>query len=476
MSDRFPVVPMTMLIELMAQAAMDLVPGREVVAIEDIRAFRWLAVAPPVEANITASAEDPGRVRVTIEGFADASVLLADDFSPAPVPDMLPFENERPAPVPSDRLYMDRWMFHDARYQGVIDLGPLSDSGIRGTLRTPPGMGALLDNAGQLMGYWVMERTQVDRLALPVRIDRIDFFGPHPAVGEELACKVRVTAFDDVLIRTDMAIVRAATNGQSAGSAWATISGWEDRRFDSDAPWWEVLRYPESNMLLEPVGGGGITEPGIAAEHWRSSASRDLAMRRYLGESERTKYLSMNPKAQRQWLLGRIAAKDVIRRWLSAHGHGPIFPVEIQIDSDHQGRPIINASGSLKADIADLRVSIAHTEWLGVAIAGQGVDVGVDIERIEPRGEGFAGIALTEEELVICPRGPRRAEWLTRFWVAKESAAKAAGTGLEGNPRAFVISKISREALLVTVAGPPRVERWIETRRHGEYVVGWTRP
>ncbi|HEX5144715.1 MAG TPA: acyltransferase domain-containing protein, partial [Mycobacterium sp.] len=46
-ADRYPVVPMTTMLELIAEAARDLVPGRTVVGVRNLRALRFLAVAPP---------------------------------------------------------------------------------------------------------------------------------------------------------------------------------------------------------------------------------------------------------------------------------------------------------------------------------------------------------------------------------------------------------------------------------------------
>src|SRR5262249_36808547 len=51
-ADRHPVVPMTALIALMIEEAGKLAPGRVAVAVEDVRAFRWLVVSTPVAARV----------------------------------------------------------------------------------------------------------------------------------------------------------------------------------------------------------------------------------------------------------------------------------------------------------------------------------------------------------------------------------------------------------------------------------------
>lgn len=107
-------------------------------------------------------------------------------------------------------------------------------------------------------------------------------------------------------------------------------------------------------------------------------------MRRFLGQEERADYGGRNPNVQRTWLLGRIAARTAVRDLLWRGGAGRVFPVEVQVRNDPDGRPTVTGPAE-----ADLRVSITHTAGLGVALAAQGVDVGIDIERVESRPATF---------------------------------------------------------------------------------------
>ena len=101
-----------------------------------------------------------------------------------------------------------------------------------------------------------------------------------------------------------------------------------------------------------------------------------------------------------------------------------------------------------------------------MAIVAEGRDVGIDLERIEARAPGFEAVAFGAAELALLPADGRD-EWTARFWAAKEAAAKAAGTGLEGDPRRFAVAERDGERLRVG-------ERWMETRREGDLVVAWT--
>ena len=166
---------------------------------------------------------------------------------------------------------------------------------------------------------------------------------------------------------------------------------------------------------------------------------------------------------RRDWLCGRIAAKDALRRYLFDRGTNSLFPVEISIDSQVDGRPRVRGTWP-----QDLRVSIAHKEGIGCAIVAEGRDPGIDVEKIEARGDGFAALAFTAQELASLPASDAD-EWRTRLWAAKDAAGQAAGPGMGGDPLRLAMSERDDDRMLV--AG-----RWLETRRDGEYVFAWTLP
>jgi hypothetical protein len=351
MEDRYPVVPMTMLMELMMDAARELVPHKIPIALEGVRAARWLAVAPPIDVGIVARYDGVSRVDVAIRGYATGVVELGSSYPAAPDADTAPIASARPAPISAAELYGDRWMFHGPAYQGVVDVGVLGEDGIRGTLTSLAAKGGLLDNAGQLLGYWVMQHANVDRLAMPVHIASARFFGPEPAPGARLSCTIRVRELTDSGVRADVELAHA-------GRVWVSIEGWADRRFDSDARVWDLLTFPEKNTVtvMRPEGFGWLEQP------WRASASRDLLARRYLNERERAAHREAGPRQQTDWLLERIAIKDCVRRHLWDRGHGPIFPIEVEVEQEG-GAWRVRAPGE-----APLHVAVAH-DGAGVAVA-----------------------------------------------------------------------------------------------------------
>ncbi|MCZ1006077.1 hypothetical protein O1L68_04035 [Streptomyces lydicus] len=77
---------MTTLLELAAEAAHEVCPGLTVTGYSDVRALRWLPVAPPVDLTVTATPADGGRVRVSLGGHATVTVHLAAHHPPPPPP------------------------------------------------------------------------------------------------------------------------------------------------------------------------------------------------------------------------------------------------------------------------------------------------------------------------------------------------------------------------------------------------------
>jgi hypothetical protein len=249
---------------------------------------------------------------------------MATSYPPVPETKRLKVESPRPLPIDARRLYTDRWMFHGPSFQGVTELRSIGDNGITGTLEALPAAGGLLDNAGQLFGYWVMMRVERDRLAFPFRVERMAFYGPMPGAGTRVGCDVEVLELTELLVRADMELM-------IDGRTWLRIDGWEDRRFDTDPRLWEVFLHPERNLLAVPRADGAV----VFSDAYRAAPTREQLQRRFLGARERAEYEAQPPRAQRAWLAGRIAAKDAVRHLLWERGAGPIFPVEIEIQGDH---------------------------------------------------------------------------------------------------------------------------------------------
>ncbi|MDQ1376574.1 MAG: hypothetical protein QOE15_747 [Acidimicrobiaceae bacterium] len=471
MADRFPVVPMTTMLELMMDAARPLAGDRVIAGLANVRALRWLAPTEPVRLTITASVDDEGNIDVALEGYARGKVLTADRYPLPPAPRVEPLRGERSSPVRAEALYQDRWLFHGPAFQGVTEITGYADNGIRGHLVSLDAPGGLLDNAGQLLGFWIQTMVAENRMAFPASIDRLELFGPHPQVGQPLGCTVWVRTVTDTSVAADLELRRPD------GTVWARIGGWTDRRFVTDDRVSPMLRWPESNRIAEDRPGGWF----LLRDRWPDPANRELVMRRYLTAPERLQYEQHNPRGRHRWLLGRIAAKDAVRQYLWDRGAGPLFPAEFVVDNEESGRPSVDGLP------AGTGISIAHSGELAVALVGEtdeaGRGVGIDVQAVEERTPQFEGVACTEAEralLDLCAAGVgTRLECLTRFWAAKEAVAKAVGTGLGGRPHRFEVKQMEGTQVLVA-ALDHGVRWWVDTTSvRGvdgvtRYVVAWT--
>ncbi|MFJ3950909.1 beta-ketoacyl synthase N-terminal-like domain-containing protein [Streptomyces libani] len=476
-ADRRPVVPATTVVQHMVEFAERARPGSRAVAVHQVRLDRWVTAAPAEDVPVGVTPLEAGRVAVTFGRYARAQVELAAHHpGDPPRPWQWAPGAERRPEITAEELYRDRWMFHGPLFQGVIELTAIGQAHVRGVLTTPPAPGALLDNVGQLLGYWIMTTLTERTMVFPVRMKSIRFFGPHPAPGTRLECLIKITSITDAAVEADMQLVRE-------GRVWAHITGWEDHRFDNHLDTREQERFPERHTLSRIQEGGW----SLVFDRCRDLASRDLVMRRHLGSAEQEEYAACPPRGRRQWLLGRIAVKDAVRQWLWDHGEGPVFPAEIRVSNEASGRPRV--SGLHGRALPGLDVTLAHRAEAAVALVrpcapyGQ-PGPGIDVEEVTERPAQTLTAALGPAELALLTArctatGEPEVLWFTRFWAAKEAVSKAEGTGLQGRPKRFTVVAAQPDELLVDVDG----RRYpVHCRRIGnpadlpgrEYVVAWT--
>ncbi|MER6068328.1 beta-ketoacyl synthase N-terminal-like domain-containing protein [Streptomyces sp. NPDC001817] len=446
--DRWPVVPATTIVRHMMDAAEAAAPGLRAVAVHEARFDRWLTATPPVDVTVTVVPVPgrPDRVTVAFGPTARATVELAP-YHPAPPPSRaLPAAPERRPEHTAAQLYRDRWMFHGPGFQGLTDLTAIGERHIRGVITAPAAPGALLDNVGQLLGYWIMATRTERTVVFPVRMRHMRFHGPHPAPGADVDCVLRITSLTDTVLEADAELA-------VGGRVWAVIDGWQDRRFDNDPSTRPVERFPERHTLSAAMPGGWA----LVHERWPDLASRELIMRNALGGAERAEYAERPPRGRRQWLLGRIAAKDAVRQWLWRQGEGRVFPAEVCVLNDELGRPYV--TGVHGRALPPLDVSLAHRGEAAVAIVRPHTPrpgPGIDIEEVTERDSATLATALGPAELRLLRAHAAdggEAVWFTRFWAAKEAVAKAEGVGFGGRPRDFTVLETSPDGSRLLVSG-----------------------
>lgn len=143
-------------------------------------------------------------------------------------------------------------------------------------------------------------------------------------------------------------------------------------------------------------------------------------------------------KRRSEWVLGRRVAKQLLLR---CHPGLTDMPAgAITIANEPEGAPYVLADG--RGRLAG-SLSLSHREgmaacaWLDAA----GVNVGIDIEKVEERSAAFLQDYFTPAECALFNSLPceLRSRWLTLAWSAKESVLKAWKKGLRLDTRSVEI-------------------------------------
>lgn len=466
--DRRPVVPATTIVQFMMDFARRVTRGRQVVGVREAKFNRWLLAAPAVEVDVTVRTIAPDVVAVELGKYARGLVDLAPGYpAGAPEPWAHNPASERPPTTSAAEMYAERLMFHGPQFQGVTAIHALGDRHVRGTVTQPASPGALLDNALQTIGNWLITTQPLRTVALPMELGRIRFFGPPQPAGTRFGTVARIRSIDDRELVADLQLLLD-------GRVWAQIDGAVDRRFDTDPATRPAERFPDRySMSIRHDGGFAV-----AFDRWRDPVTRGMTAFSILGAEANAEYEQMPPARRRQWLLGRIAAKDAVRFQLEDAGHPGIYPIEVAVTNDATGRPEARVRPGLR--LPDYAVSLAHCAEVGVALAVPRGDhaPGIDVVEVTDRPGSTHRFALTAGEQELLDRlGGDRALWFARFWAAKEAVGKSLGTGLGGVPRAFAVVNADLD-----VAVGHQLHRVASAEIHNpaglperRYVVAWTR-
>jgi 4'-phosphopantetheinyl transferase len=159
-------------------------------------------------------------------------------------------------------------------------------------------------------------------------------------------------------------------------------------------------------------------------------------------------------KRRADWRLGRWTAKQALSVCLNLP-RGSQTLTRIEIRAAPSGAP----EAFLAAAPAQVTISLSHSRSRAVcAIAHGKIELGCDLETIEPRDESFVRDYFTEGEQEWIQRAPAaaRAALVTLLWSAKESALKALGTGLRADTRSLTVCPTVQAFDALTAGFPVR--------------------
>jgi phosphopantetheinyl transferase len=166
-------------------------------------------------------------------------------------------------------------------------------------------------------------------------------------------------------------------------------------------------------------------------------------------EQEAWRAIPQGSPRRARWLMGRVAVKEVVRAWASERYGRTLNPVDIEIDSDDRGKPVVRMLGGA-ASLPTPDVSISHADTKAVAIVAEDFSVGVDLEEErDGNPRNVPEFAFADGELAEAARTKTPP---IALWCAKEAAAKALGVGLLGEPRRWRVHDLTLDARAATVS------------------------
>lgn len=136
------------------------------------------------------------------------------------------------------------------------------------------------------------------------------------------------------------------------------------------------------------------------------------------------------PARQRDFLLGRLAARQALATWLGLEG--PHALPALDILPGVFGQPIVQAPHGAASRLG---VSISHCAGVACALAHErGHPMAVDVEREDAASQAAMAATFTAEELAFAstaldPHLSHLAQ-LTQVWSAREALGKVLGCGL----------------------------------------------
>ena len=334
-----PVMPITMTLEAMAEAASLLAPGMGLLAIENVEARRWVALEETnqlplrFEACLMEQGDDGCLVECSVfageAGQAATSALLRfgvhyeqtctvelDDLGEPRAYDMTPQE-----------AYESGYLFHGPLYQTIRDVSAIMERGIVGiievgptnrlfaststpTLATDP---VFLDAIGQLFGLWAIPQK---KYIFPLHIDKIEFYAPTPQPGTMATVWIHTVQQRFHAVAADMEVL------DEQGQVWFRVKGWEDWVFRWPPNYYGIRRRPTKYLLGDvlPLPDDELRAVRVADISSLPAADQAFLSRVYLTMPEWQEYHAMEGHQGLGWIMRRLAAKDAARSFLARHG------------------------------------------------------------------------------------------------------------------------------------------------------------
>lgn len=513
--ERVHLLPLTVAIEMMCEAASLVSGGQIVTAVENIRAMRRIRVGQEgVWLLLFAKREPKGTTAglkvvrqdewISLAGGGEhysgqhrldtadmtAKIVLGKERAEGVSKNSAPADGR--APIISERqLYEEGNMFHGPRMQSVMRIESVGKREITGivsariaedwfgqtvpyaTRMNPPFIAdpLLLDNSTQLVLFHLYEHKENCTALLPFHVQSLTLYKPLGAVNGDVRVFARMRSISDRGTEADVEI--STLDGQLI----AEFESISSRRIALSDTLKDFVRQPGENLVAAaienlPIAAEIKSEMSVAyikssdipddetVATWLSDYFLTGVEQQYMSDSLTRR------ERKREWLLGRIAAKDAMRRLYQNSFSAALPPLEVSILPAQNGAPCVQ-SHYLQMRGISTQISITHKDGYAIALArfvkgnAPTYGFGIDYEPYSNREEGIERLILNDNEKHYLSDigGDQRNQVLTRIWAAKEASAKACGTGIGGNPTRWTVQKLESQgdAFFAEVVSPSQI-------------------
>jgi acyl transferase domain-containing protein/phosphopantetheinyl transferase (holo-ACP synthase) len=463
-------VPLMVSLEIMAEACAVLAGSSSVKTIQNVRTYDWVTLDEgAMTLEVAAELLDPARnayaARITngSEVAVAAEFVFEADWRASALTDLA---EKRPFFLASRELY-STGMFHGPTFRSIAGIDGWNEEGIDATLAPAALEGffvdnhrpalvlnpVLLDALGQVAAFWIAQQVGTDFNSFPSTIERIEIYRdcPQNLSGSTLRARQRP-------------LQPNADAGQGArawqfecldemGTPVLRAVNLVNIYFPVPNKFYQVRLDPLRGQLGQPYEGLQSGQallwqlPHLPEEFCLQSGGIFLRILAHalLSVEERREWSAVDApeRRRRRWLFGRVCLKEAVRHWVFQRTGQLLYPADILVGHDAAGAPFV--TGWWADELAPApAVSLSHSRGQSfAAVSWPQLAVGVDAQSVSDVSspELIEG-ALANAERAALHKFPEN-EWperVVRLWCAKESSAKALGTGLLGRPEEFVAS------------------------------------
>jgi len=477
-----PVLPFTMALEIMAEAASRLYPHQATaVSMRGLKTNSWITLENrtlPLAVHAEALPGGEARVELLVgnpvdkksQAAVEGLFVFGEERPQAPVPGPFAIEGGLPCAFEFHDIYPSI-LYHGSSLGCISSMTRCGRNGSESVLVLPSEDGlfthvrrprllldpVLLDGAGQAVAVWAAHTLKTGFVVFPVGMEKVRFFKAPPGKGRRVICKTLSVFEGEKSILSDVQLIHPD------GTLRAHIEGLRHKRIRMPEKF-HTFRTSRDGMLSSPLEIPGDLDPALESVTCRRFDPADMdfdstdgrVMRTVLahivlGQRERMEWNRLKKTGKRgtEWLLGRVAAKEAVRALLKNGSGRDLWPADIEIIKDKSGRPMVDGKWLGRAQRAPF-LSISHSRGKAVALAATGqrrAGAGIDMEHFGSKGAGFEKYAFAgeEREKISALRGVDPAEWSFRAWCAKEAVSKALGTGLLKSPEDLFLKSINSE-------------------------------